>query len=228
MVRGKSEKNQRYGTSSKIRDLKSEIERVAGPFEMGFSRKCDDALRQSFLEYVLAYEQTRPVPVLEALTSAGMKVLPPEQIPDGELPGELLKVIRGMSLLGAYIHNTDHLSDRDLYSLLWSEILREPTVLMPDNACFSAHVDLVGTGKKEDADTYLRYYADEKARRKWARDFPDWVIPAHEPLPYDRDRHLPQPPPPPAPGSPVLITTGVGLKPPRSAGVQRCSEQKPN
>ena len=44
-----------------------------------------------------------------------------------------------------------------------------------------------------DGDTaiWLKYYADDKDRLRWHHDFPDDPIPAHEPLPFDRDRHLP-------------------------------------
>ena len=41
---------------------------------------------------------------------------------------------------------------------------------------------------------YLKHYADEEAREHWARRFPEDPIPPHEPLPYDRDRFLPQRP----------------------------------
>lgn len=44
----------------------------------------------------------------------------------------------------------------------------------------------------EDSQTYLKYYADEKARVKWGHDWPGEKIPKHEEPPFDRDRFLPQ------------------------------------
>jgi len=69
--------------------------------------------------------------------------------------------------------------------------LREPMVIMPDNPDFAYHIDLVGSGSEEDI-VYLKYYADEEARRRWAADWPSERLPDHELPPFDRDRHLPQ------------------------------------
>jgi len=33
--------------------------------------------------------------------------------------------------------------------------------------------------------------ADEKTREAWRKEYPDLHVPPREPLPYDRDRHLP-------------------------------------
>jgi hypothetical protein len=55
------------------------------------------------------------------------------------------------------------------------------------------HVDLVSTGSSEHTDFYLKFYANEKERRDGLASFPDYVMPAHEDRPFDRDRHLPQP-----------------------------------
>jgi hypothetical protein len=122
-----------------------------------------------------------------------VKIRPPEEVPDPQLHSELWGLIGAMALIGVHLKYTDHLSDGELYELLYREILHEPTVLMPDDFAFTTYVDLVSSGSKEETEAYLRYYADERARRKWAIAFPRDVIPPHQPRPYDRDRHLPQP-----------------------------------
>ena len=95
-------------------------------------------------------------------------------------------------MLGAFLENTDHLSDRELYTELWKEILPEPTVLMPENPAYAQHIDMVGSGSEEHTHLYMKYYADERARRSWLKDYPDDQLPDPEKPPYDRDRFLPQ------------------------------------
>jgi hypothetical protein len=55
-------------------------------------------------------------------------------------------------------------------------------------------IDLTGSGSDEDNLTYLKYYADEEHRLRWAQDWPDDPMPEHEDTPFDRDRFLPQSP----------------------------------
>jgi len=105
----------------------------------------------------------------------------------------LSEAIRGMAALGMYLYSTDHLSDRELYARLWNDVLREPTPLLPYDDNGEWHVDLVSSGSEEDTQLYLKYYADEEDRRRWAEDWPDDPLPDPAPLPFDRDRHLPRP-----------------------------------
>jgi hypothetical protein len=89
-----------------------------------------------------------------------------------------------------FFSGTDHLSDRQLYVKLWQDTLREPTEIVEMDENSACHFDLVSTG--EYPDEYLRFYADEQTRQRWARDFPEDVIPPHETPPFDRDRKLPK------------------------------------
>lgn len=105
--------------------------------------------------------------------------------------GKLWDVIHGLAQLGAFLHHTDHLSDRDLYIYLWTDALRESTVLMPENPACSWHIDPVGSGSEEDIRLYLKYYASNRERRDWLKDWPTDPMPGREKPPYDRDRRLP-------------------------------------
>ena len=70
-------------------------------------------------------------------------------------------------------------------------------MLFPENPSYAYIFDLIGgveTGSDDDIQTYLKYYADEKARVKWGSDWPGDKIPKHEDPPFDRDRSLPQSP----------------------------------
>ena len=69
--------------------------------------------------------------------------------------------------------------------------VREEVVIFPKDPRGAMHLDLIGSGSEEDTDVYLRYYADDEARERWAKKF-NVKLPPKEQLPYDRDRHLPQ------------------------------------
>jgi hypothetical protein len=151
-----------------------------------------DDLEGQFLDYVAAFESEVPKDLSVLLPEAGVALPPPDELSDSELSAKLWEVINMLSLLGTFLHNTNHLSDRELYTDLWAEILHEPMVLMPGNAAFACHIDMVGSGSEEHNNLYMKYYADEKTRRRWLRDWPDDVLPDPEKPPYDRDRLLPQ------------------------------------
>jgi hypothetical protein len=117
---------------------------------------------------------------------------PPDQLDDVRITEKLWEVIHALFLLRVFLGSTNHLSDRELYSELWNDSLHESAVLFPDNTDYSYHIDLCGSGSEEDNFTYMKYYADNERRARWARDWPDDVMPQHEDPPYDRDRLLPQ------------------------------------
>jgi hypothetical protein len=149
-------------------------------------------LKEAFYDHVEAYESREPRPLLDVLAESGVSLPPPEELDDFQITARLWELIHGLALVGTFLHNTDHLSDRELYTDLWNEELREPTVLMPEDTAFACHIDMVGSGSLEHLNLYMKYYADDRERRSWLREWPDDDIPDHEDPPYDRDRRLPQ------------------------------------
>jgi len=107
-----------------------------------------------------------------------------------QLAEKLWEVIHGLARIRVFLSATDHLSDRELYTTLWRDVLREEKPLLPDDRDSAWHVDLIGSGGDADTDLYLKYYADESARQQWLADFPDYVM--HEDAPFRRDGLLPQ------------------------------------
>lgn len=131
---------------------------------------------------------------LEQLRDAGLKLPAPETLDDQSLTAELWRIIHGLAAQSTFLYHTDHLSDRELYNHLWSDVLREGAPVIPPGSGWVFHLDLIGGGSEDDIQIALRYYDTEEQRRRWANDFPKDIIPPHEDPPFDRDRGLPKAP----------------------------------
>ena len=115
---------------------------------------------------------------------------PPAEV-DASLHAKLHQVLRALATMHCFLEDTDHLSDRELYTWLWSDGLHEET---PDLSHLGGawHTSSSGSGNDEDIAIFLKYYASEKERRRWKADFPNDSLPPHCALPYNRDRSLPR------------------------------------
>ncbi len=171
-----------------IQDLQRRAEAFVSD-ELSFFES--EELPQALREYVLTYEEAEINTSFDLLVQGGMALPAPEKLDDMQLTAKLWEVIHGLALLRTFLYSTNHLSDRELYEELWYEELLVENPYMPDDENSVCHIDLVGSGSKEDSELYLRYYADEEDRNEWAKDWPNDIIPAHETPPYDRDRYLP-------------------------------------
>ena len=179
----------------RIEKLKREVEELTGgKMISNVSEDCPLEIEEKFWEQVIAYERAKLEVPFDLLVKGGMTLPAPEELGDVELTLKLWELIRGMALLGVYMDFTDHLSDRELYTSLWKDLLREETMLLPNDPNFACHIDPIGSGSEEENLVYLKYYADEEYRHEWAKDWPDDPLPEHEPLPFDRDRYLPKAP----------------------------------
>ena len=156
------------------------------------SEEFSPEMRAQFWVSVAAYEQAPTTTHFQMLEESGLALPAPESVDDGRLTIKLWEVIEGLARLRIFLSQTDHLSDRELYELLWRDVLRETIKDLPLTASSAWHIDLAGSGSAEDTKLYLKYYADEDLRRQWAADFPDDLMPAREEPPFDRDRYLPQ------------------------------------
>ena len=130
---------------------------------------------------------------LEKLIQSGMQLPEPAALEDEALTTKLWEVINALAMLRVFLERTDHLSDRGLYEFLWNRGLRQETPIEPLDPSESVHLDVLGGCSNEDLYLNLKYYANEDERCDWAKDWREDPMPAHEDLPYDRDRHLPQP-----------------------------------
>ncbi len=176
-----------------LRDLQRRAEEFVGD-ELSFfeSKDMPYALHEQFMQHVINFEKSDEwITSFDLLVQGGMELPPPDELDDAQLTAKLWEVIRSLAMLRMFLYSTDHLSDRELYEQLWHEILLEENPVMLINSDSTCHIDLVSNGSEEAIELYLRYYADEEARRDWVKDWPNVAIPAHQALPFDRDRHLP-------------------------------------
>jgi hypothetical protein len=178
----------------KIEALKRRAKELSGgQMEVGGLDDLPEETEEAFWKHVVDYEEAPWTTHFQQLENAGMSLPAPDSLKDEELSAKLWELIQKLALLHVYIEQTDHLSDRELYTHLWTDSLREETKSFPMAANFSCHIQLLGGCSEEDNQLYLKYYADEDWRRQWHKDWPKDPIPAHEDPPYDRDRLLPKP-----------------------------------
>jgi len=174
----------------RIEKLKAQLETLGEGLSDHSGLSAD--MEEEFLKHILAFETAEPTSLLQWLENAGQDVPPPDELDDPQLHTRLWEVINRMASLGAYLHNTNHLSDRELYAYLFEDGLREDAVLFPDNPGYVYGLDLLGSGSEEDMQLYMKYFADEASRAEWKTDFPELEMPPHEDPPFDRDKDLPK------------------------------------
>jgi hypothetical protein len=180
--------------NERIRALKQRAEEASGGKMVAW--ESDDLPtegREQFWQRLMAFEDGPFTTDFQRLQDAGIDLPEPSSLADEQLTAKLREVIEGLGRLRVFLLSTDHLSDRQLYDVLWRETLHhEIPIETGDPDTESAwHADLTGTGSEEDTRTWLKYYADEETREHWRRDWPEDDIPEHEDPPFDRDRHLP-------------------------------------
>lgn len=191
---------ERVDREIRINELKEEARQAAGGEMVEFEADdCPDEVTEQFWEDVAAWEKAADTSNFQQLVEAGLELPPPEEIDNEQLHATLWKVIEGLAERRVFLSCTDHLDDRQLYTLLCEDLLHEVSKDLPPEAGWTEHLDVLGSGSEEDTYLYLKYYADDEWRRSWSEDFPDDEIPDHEDPPYDRDRLLPKPPRPEPP-----------------------------
>lgn len=185
----RSEQIEREETIEALKRRAREL--AGGEMTSGKIHEAPPEVEEGFWNYVVAFEEAPWIKHRTLLERAGVTLPAPDTLSDEDLSLKLWEVIEALAAMQHFLEETDHLSDRELYTLLLTDVLEEETkdmVFDKDSAC---HIPLCGSGSEEDNFTYLKYYADDDFREQFREDFPDEPIPDHEDPPYDRDRFLP-------------------------------------
>src|SRR5436190_22785739 len=105
----------------------------------------------------------------EILARYGYAPLPPSALSDLQLAGRMWELLYAAAARRFFFCSTNHLSDRELYALLWEQWLDEPTADMPPEAetNTTAIVSEFNARGMTHEEIWLRYYADEADQELW-------------------------------------------------------------
>ena len=188
----------------RIAQLKSKARELAGGrLVCGESSEIDADLLEQFWTDVVAFESAPKRPLTQLLAKSGFDLPPARQLTEPALRRTLRALIRRLAGWKYYLVHTDHLSDRDLYTLLREDVLTQPDSELPPETAASMIFDLALFDRGlPPGTTFLRYYADQQMRRDMARELAPDELPEHTDPSFDRDRRLPAPEP-----GPVIMAT---------------------
>jgi hypothetical protein len=189
MATGHDDRNDDNDREDRITALKQQAGQIADGKMLAWE---SDALspddRERFWQDVIDFETAPVTTNFQQLIEGGVELPEPDSLDDERLTAKMWEVIHKLADLGVFIEFTNHMSDRELYTELWERVLRQESLVLGDGWC--EHVNLLDGGE-EGTRLYLKYYANERDRRSWLVQFPDYDMPAHEDAPYDRDKDLP-------------------------------------
>ncbi len=164
-------------------ELRDELERY---FDESISRvnvqHLTLAAENDFLASMLAWEQAPVLPIYRWFEPE-LRPPRPESLTDEDLPHILGALIQRLYHKRILLDFTDHLSDRQLYTLIFRDILPAREKKMDWPATW-LHWDC--TGPTGDPEVWLRYYATDREREAWAEMYGQ-PLPPTAPLPYPRD-----------------------------------------
>ncbi len=189
-----SEDKSRIEREIEILGLKRRAAEAAGSeFSTSQAPETPIEIEETFWRTVAAYEEAEWTTDAELLGKDGVKLPPPDDLDDESVGKALWMLIGALARRRVYLHSTDHLSDRELYTRLYREALHEAVKDFPCSPNAFRGIDFAGSGSEEDITIWMTYYADDDTRASWLKDFPTYPMPPRKPRPFDRDRHLPQP-----------------------------------
>jgi len=146
-------------------------------------RELPTSKENEFLASILAWERAPVLPICEWFDPP--LVLPnPATINDATVHDILWEAIHKLYARHIVLDFTEHLSDRELYSLLYRDILpsAEKKIDLPRNYL---HWDCADIDGSDIPDIWLRYYATNEEREVWAEETSLPLPPAELP-PYPR------------------------------------------
>ena len=140
----------------------------------------------NFLQAMLCWERSPVIPISQWFEPE-LQLPHPDTLSDRNLSKLMWDAVERLAEQHIYLQCTDHLSDRQLYCVLFRDILpaTEKKLDLPENNLIWKLVDL-----DSDTEVWLTYYADDEERYQWEFDH-GRIPPAHLAPPFSRK--LPEP-----------------------------------
>lgn len=144
-------------------------------------------VENEFLASMLAWERAPILPIYRWFDPE-LRLPRPSVLSDDDLHEILWTVIYQLYEKRIVLDFTDHLCDRELYTLIYRDILpaREKKI---DSGTNYLHWDCAGASG--DPEVWLRYYASQEEREAWSETYRQPLPPTEDP-PFPR--HLPHDP----------------------------------
>ena len=117
---------ERIDREIRINELKHQAEDLAGgEFTSMDGDDCPPEVAEQFWQNIVDYERAPLTTHFDQLAGSGFELPPPDALSDEALSARLWALIRRRAERRVFLSRTDHLSDRELYSHLYFDALRE-------------------------------------------------------------------------------------------------------
>jgi hypothetical protein len=148
------------------------------------------------LDLIDPFDDCEWLPARELFRRLGFLPVPPAVVDDFQLRGRLWEFIHALAGRRFYLHDSNHLSDRELYTWLHDYWFPREVADIPFEAEWNCHVGVLDleNSNEHDEQIWLRFFANDKERDQWLMDNPGKTLPPRQPAAHDRDRWLPEPP----------------------------------
>src|SRR5262245_36472698 len=128
---------------NRIKQLKQKIREVTGHPKVFASHDASLKDKQAILERVFEFDTSSKRTLMDLLAESGLELPRPNKLSERDVKGKLWEVIHALLTRYVVLGNTDHLTDRELYTLLWNETLRKEYVICPR---YTLQIDMTNTG----------------------------------------------------------------------------------
>lgn len=134
-----------------------------------------------YLAAILAWERAPALPIRDWFDPP-MSIASPDSLEDDALPIALQNTLEQLSSQNIVLSHTDHLSDRELYRVIYRDILPccEKKLAAPGNELEWRCVD--------DTETWLAFYASAVERRRFQEEY-QVELPQSRPLLHRRSQN---------------------------------------